>query len=248
MLDFLLLVSTAAFIVAGGVVGVRLLLLAARTRELSDWIVGFSLFDLSAVAYPLILMGTLGDLSLADAKLVTTLSSVSLALGWGGVFVFTKRVFRPDERWALALVGAGFAMLAYGLAAGLPHIQHAPDRATLLAAAGPGMWVEYAAILVYAWTSLEGFRCWSQARRRLRLGLTDPLVVNRFLLWGWIGVASLLSVAPSTLISLAGGEGSTSVVGRLCTALGGLVAAGALQLAFLPPARYRAWIAQGAPA
>jgi hypothetical protein len=71
-------------------------------------------------------------------------------------------------------------------------------------------------------------------------------VVNRFLLWGVIGAASLLSTAPSLAITLSGGQGSTGAVPLLCTAAGGITASIALQLAFLPPAQYRAWIARAA--
>ena len=248
MLGALLLVSTAAFILAGAVIGVRLLSLAARTRELPDAIVGFSLFELSAIAYPLILFGSLGDLTLADAKLVTIASLAALTLGWAGVFFFTQRVFRPGERWALALALLGIAMLGYGLIAGAAYIQAAPDRASLQSVHSPALWIEFAAVLVYSWTALEGFRCWAQARRRLKLGLADPLVANRFLLWGLVGVSSLLSVAPSLAITLAGGEGTTHALARASTAVGGLAASVALQLAFLPPAAYRRWVAGSATA
>ncbi len=242
MLDVLLLVSTAAFIAAGGVVGARLLLLAWRTRQLVDFIVGFSLFVLSAVAYPLILLGGLGELPIDTARGVFAASASALAAGWAGVFFFTLRVFRPGDRWAQALTAAGLALLAFGTIAGVRFALAAPDLATLRAPENPVRWLEAAAILVYSWTAYEGFRCWEQARRRLALGLADPLVVNRFLLWGWIGAFALVSVAPAFFISLAGGDGTTSVFARLGTGFGGLACAIAMQLAFLPPAAYRRWI------
>jgi hypothetical protein len=242
MIDALLLLAAAAFILAGGTVGLRLLALARRSRELTDFIVGFALFDLSAITYPLVLLGSLGDLSLAQAKAVLMASSFALALGWASVFVFTLRVFRPGEPWARVAVVAGIAMLVYGLVSGFSYIQTAPDRTAMQSSASPLLWIDIAGNAVYAWTASEGFRCWALARRRLELGLADPLVANRFLLWGWVGVASLLSVTPSLVITLLGGDGSTHVVARLSTALGGLSASVALQLAFLPPAAYRRWI------
>jgi hypothetical protein len=242
MLDALLLVSTAAFIVTGGIVGIRLLRLAARTRELSDFLVGFALFDLAAVAYPLILLGTQPDLSLGGAKLISTLSMVLMALGWATVFLFTQRVFRPGEKWAMALAAAGMAMVLYGLVGGLSHVQHAVDRAALRSPVSSVMWMQYASVMVYAWSAAEGFRCWVQARRRLRLGLADPMVVNRFLLWGCVGIASLISIVPSLVITLAGGDAFASVPARLCTAFSGVFSSLSLQLAFLPPAAYRRWV------
>ncbi len=246
VLDAFLLASTLAFVLAGAVVGARLLLLSARTRELSDFLVGFSLFDLSAIGYPLILLGSLGDLSLAHTKLAAIASSIAIALGWAGVFLFTQRVFRASEAWSRLLAFAGIAALAYGLVAGILFIQQASDAAALLSTRNPTRFLSIAAVAAYVWTSFEGFRCWDQARRRLKLGLADPLVVNRFLLWGCIGVSSLMSVVPSLVILHSGGDGSTDFASRISTALGGLIASIALQLAFLPPAAYRRWLTRHA--
>jgi hypothetical protein len=246
MLDALLLVSTAAFILVGGIVGIRLLRLAARTRELSDFLVGFALFDLAGVAYPLILVGTQPDLSLGGAKLFSTLSMLTMAAGWAAVFVFTQRVFRPGEKWAMALAAAGVAMVLYGLVGGIVHVQEAADRVTLRSPLSRVLWMQYASVMVYAWSAVEGFRCWAQAKKRLRLGLADAMVVNRFLLWGCVGIASLLSIVPSLVITLAGGDAFASVPARLCTALSGLFSSLALQLAFLPPAAYRRWVTASA--
>lgn len=241
-MDLLLLASTTAFILTGAVVGARLLLLAARTRQLSDFIVGFSLFDLSAIAYPLILLGGFAELPLGTARALQIASLLALGIGWAGVFVFTQRVFRPGEAWARALSFAGIATLAYGVIASIPLVQSAPHPSALRSPDSPAAWVQLAAICAYAWTAAEGFRCWAHARRRLELGLAEPMVVNRFWLWGWVGVCSLLSVAPSFVIIQAGGDGTTHVVARLGTALGGLACAVALQLAFLPHPAYRRWV------
>ena len=242
MLDLALLLSTAAFILVGSAVGVRLLLLAARTRELPDLIVGLALFDLSAIAYPLILVANLGGLPLSDAKLALTLAIAALAVGLAGVFAFNQRVFRSDERWAAVFVWGCVGLLGYGAIAGGAFLREASSRAAFTAPESPAIWVEVAGVLVYAWTALEGFNAWGQARKRMRLGLADPLVANRFLLWGAMGVASLVSFAPSLAITLSGGDGSTSALARLTTACGGLAAAICLLLAFSPPAKYRAWI------
>jgi len=248
VLDVLLLVSTAAFIAAGALVGARLLLLAKRTRQVPDFIVGFSLFILSAVAYPLILLSSVGNLSL-DATRWFSIGSVStLATGWVGVFVFTKQVFRPGVGWARALMLAGIAATGFGLVFGIEHALNAPDLTTLRTPSGGVLVIQAAALVLYTWTGLEGLLCWQQARKRLALGLADPLVANRFLLWAWIGVFSTLTVAPAFVVTLLGGDGTTHVGARFCTAIGGLACAINLQLAFLPPASYRRWITGAAAA
>ena len=86
------------------------------------------------------------------------------------------------------------------------------------------------------------------ALRRVRLGLSDAVVANRFLLWGWVGVFAIVTVAPSVVVGLAGGDVAANVPARLANVLGGSACAVAMQLAFLPPARYRAWIERRAVA
>ena len=248
MLDGLLLISTAAFILIGGVVGARLLGAGIRARERSDIIIGFALFDLSAVAYPLILLGSIGVLPLAAARWVYAGAMLALALGWACVFVFTRRVFRQREGWALGLLGVGVVGIAYGAVAGIQHGLSAPTALALSDPAGPVFVLQIAAIAAYAWTAAEGFRAWRLALRRVRLGLSDAVVANRFLLWGWVGVFAIVTVAPSVVVGLAGGDVAANVPARLANVLGGSACAVAMQLAFLPPARYRAWIERRAVA
>jgi len=248
MVDALLLLSTVAFIVAGGVVGWRLLALARRTRQLTDFIIGFMLFDLSAIAYPLIVWAGVGGLPLERARWVGIVGSFAATVGWAGVYVFTVRVFRPRVAWARALATGGIAMLAYGFVAGAQFNLRTSDPAALTSTANPVYWLQAAAILAYGWTALEGLRCFLQARRRLAIGLADALVVNRFLLWAWIGVFALICIAPSFVIGLRGGDYVHHTGARLATALSGFAFAIATQLAFLPPPAYRRWVNGGARA
>jgi len=246
MLDALLLLSTVAFIAAGGVVGWRLLRLAQRTRQLTDFIVGFMLFDLSAVAYPLVLWGGLGNLPIERARWVYIAGAFAMAIGWAGVFVFTVRVFRPGVAWARGLAAFGIALLAYGFVAGARFDLQASDASAFTSPQNPVFWQQGAAILAYGWTGLEGLRCFLQARKRLALGLADPLVVNRFLLWAWSGVFALICIAPSFVIGLSGGDLLRHTGARFATAVAGFAFAIATQLAFLPPAAYRRWVSGGA--
>ncbi len=242
MLQALALLATVAFIVAGTVVGARIVARAVRGREFSDFLVGFSLFILSIIAYPLGLIVAFAEVSLEQARIVSIASGFVLALAWSSVFLFTQRVFRADEAWARVLAWGGIAALAYEAFAAIPYCLGARDLAALNSPANPSFWMTLAAIVVYVWTAFEGVRCWTQARRRLKLGLAEPLVVNRFLMWAIVGVSALLSVLPTFVLGLAGAEGAGGVAARLSVAIGGLGAAVALQLGFMPPAAYRRWI------
>lgn len=248
MLDLLMLGSTAAFIVGGSVVGIRLLMLAWRTREFTDFAIAFALFELSGIAYPLILAGAFGGLSLAATRGLLVASGFAMAIGFAGVFVFTQRAFRPQVAWARALSGVGIAVLLYGAVGGALHAQSAPGFDALKSTNTPLIWIQAAAVAVYLWSSLEGFRCWTQARRRLAIGLADPLVVNRFALWTLIGVFALISVVPGLVLALGGRNPLDFPMTRLLTGLSGVGTTVAMQLAFLPPASYRRWVAARANA
>jgi hypothetical protein len=80
-------------------------------------------------------------------------------------------------------------------------------------------------------------------RRQARLGLGDPVVASQILLWG---VASTAIAVMVGLWGLAPHLGYASVLdwsaGTFAANALGLVGAGSLHLAFMPPAAWRRWI------
>jgi hypothetical protein len=112
-------------------------------------------------------------------------------------------------------------------------------------------WVGFAVIGSYPmWAAFEAFRYHALMRKRRAIGLADPVVVNRFLLWG---VASLFSVAAIWTISLPAILGlpleeqqRIAPVSMSVTAVWGIGAISAYWLTFFPPAWYRARLLSGA--
>lgn len=100
--------------------------------------------------------------------------------GMGCLYVFTRITFRPDAAWARVLVvGVCSAMALAYLAIGWSG-----DFALALVP-GAAYWLTWALrTSVFAWLAIESLLYWGRMRRRLRLGLASPLVVNRFALWG----------------------------------------------------------------
>jgi len=99
------------------------------------------------------------------------------------------------------------------------------------------------------WISIETAAYHAVLRRRQRLGLADPLVVNRVLLWSlWTGAIAVLMLAGAVLrvLSVENVDLETAIYRSIpfmsSTAALSLVAAMALWLSFLPPRPYRAWI------
>lgn len=235
--------ATLAFIGVGGVVGARLLLLARRTRQAPELSVGLSLFLLSAVSYPASLAVLSGQVPLAPARGLSLLSVVAMSVGWAAVFVFTWRTFRPGSAWAQRLSLLGAALILGLGASNLVRVAAADDLAALSRYGTATLVIQLLALAGYAWTAVEGLRYHALMRRRLALGLADPVVANRFLLWGLTGLFAFLTVSGSTFALLTGASYDRIWL-RLLTAVGGSGCAVCLYLAFLPPA---AWLRRLAP-
>ena len=94
----------------------------------------------------------------------------------------------------------------------------------------------------FALNAGSGFRHHGRLRRRIALGLADPVVANRIWLWAMTSAVVVLQYAYS-IASAAFGFGtdprsSGAVIGTL-----GLTLSVLLALAFLPPQRYLRWLA-----
>jgi hypothetical protein len=79
----------------------------------------------------------------------------------------------------------------------------------------------------------------ARLRRRLRLGLADPLVADRFLLWA-IGLSAMALLMASTILAPAAGVDPAAPGWVLLESLAGLVGAVSLGVAFFPSRAYRA--------
>ncbi|HEY5658666.1 MAG TPA: hypothetical protein VIY27_12835 [Myxococcota bacterium] len=160
------------------------------------------------------------------------------------VAVFSQRVFRAGQTWARAAVWGCAALMAAGALVGC--LTGDIEGYSL---ANPGFWIEWTGqTLPIAWLTGEAFGQFLSARRRLKIGLADPLVCNRFLLWGVFGLLQLctwLAVLPMYSAYAAAGHFSSG----MDLLVGGfeIASLGLIWLAFTPPALYRRWIACAAP-
>jgi hypothetical protein len=253
---------TALNLVLSVVIGVRLLRLGARSRGPERWLGGyfFAAAVLGTVVSGVLYMGW-ADPSLALPEAwrapLQALHVASNSAGLFCIWLFTWRTFRPDAGWARVLVaGAGATLVLSFAAIGLV------DRFAVHILPGPTYWISFGVrVAGVVWMSVESFRYASMLRRRLRLGLADPLVANRFVLWGaWAAAVTLLNLSdPLARVWYCATAGTTTqwipalareiivAVLALTSALG-LVAAACLFLTFFPTASYRRWIVSRDPA
>ena len=230
-------IGGASFIIASLVIGLRLLLLAWRTRELPEFAIGLALFLMGGFAYPLLSVARLAT-GMHDALrlgffIVSVLFNMS---GMVAVCVFNWRVFRPRERWA-PLLTAGFTLAlvaALVLQSVTPGLR---DGAFYNEGTGLHVFITLQGVPL-AWAAFESLRYYRLLAKRSALGLADPIVVDRMWLWGSGMFLALVINVFSSVLGFFGVDIAVSPAGSLAIAPLGLVAAGCVWLAFLPPAAY----------
>ncbi|MCG8591629.1 MAG: hypothetical protein MJE66_20215 [Proteobacteria bacterium] len=252
-MQLLATVATLVYLVTGIVVAVRLLLLRRRTRQLPELIIGVALLAFCAVGHPLSLVSRkiLQTFGFEVMAVTNSLAATGTALTVVGVYVFTTMVFRPDSRRAWIATGLATAVAA-GTGVGivvtvLGTLASVDPAEAATAAYSPLSRLFIAAstanfITGFAWMGVEALRYHQLMRRRLALGMSDPVVVNRFLVWGVgnVGAAAISSLLMVTAIM--GLSFVTHPVPLLLVALSGLVSTTTWILTFLAPQRYLNWV------
>jgi len=181
---------------------------------------------------------------------VNVAGHLALSLACVALFAFTQRLFRPQERWARVLfwVASAGSIGAVALLF-LDGGSQREDAASLLV-------LNSLRTASYGWSFAEAFLYWRQMRKRAALGLAEPLVANRFLLWStWSGGLALcfgfvLATRIAGRMLGAGAELMPTVFPLIRIVLGAAIftSAAAIWLCFFPPRRYTDWILRRAAA
>ena len=176
-------------------------------------------------------------------------------LGMSAIYIFTWKTFRQEEAWAMRLCASGVAVLLGGFA-----LLGLTEGFAVRVIPGPLYWVTWATrCSAFLWLAIESFLYWRTLRKRLALGLAEPLVTNRFFLWGVWASATFLNgwsdvlarvlyvrAAGTTEVLVAEVASSYVVTTVSFTSSIGLVAAVTLFLAFFPTASYQRLVARRA--
>jgi len=246
MADVLGGIGFGAFLGASLVLGVRLLLLARRTRKLPELAIGLNFLFAGAIGYALLLAAESLRLLPAPWDGRGSFAGVTaISFGAACVALFSRAVFRPASTAAAAALVALVAWLALGVwGSWVLHVEGVE--------AGAGGWLgrwgpNLGLLAAFGWASLEPLRFAALMRRRLRIGLGDPLVANRLLLWG-VGTGAIAAVALVHLALQLGGRSELppSWVGVVSLLV--LATAVCEWLAFFPPRAWRARFASPPPA
>lgn len=227
------------FFVMGLVVGGRLLLLAYRHRALPELLLGaaFLVGPLSGALSQYIHAPSFPH----SAQTRGLLLLVNYIGGMAGVILsagFVMLVFRRGRAWALALmlaIGAaavGLILWTWSIGTFATGIEIAGQRAILSSVSLPAT----------LWAAIESLSHYRLLRRRIRLGLSDPLVANRILLWGvgaCCGTGILIGYLPVIMLPA---EHHWTQLDLLNIGMLGAVATVVYGFAFFPPRGYADWL------
>jgi hypothetical protein len=223
------LVALLALLIQTGVgwfVGVRLLRLASRTRELPEFALGSSLLMATGLGYPMLVASA----ATGSAPLRSS-GALLVDVGFMLTAAFTAQVFRPNAGWARGLVAA----LAVGFLAQLALSMTREHTA--------GLVQMLLASVVYGWTALEARTRAHMQQRRIALGIGAPALANRLQLWALMGTTSTIAALVNAFTIVFGIMPLEEPAVLVLTTAAGLIQATALWLALAPPTAYLHWVA-----
>lgn len=218
------------------VVGVRLVLTWRRTRGLPELLFGIA-FVGSGIGMAGIQLGQRvlwGGTAWAE-PMNTTLYAFQIA-STVALYTVNWRLWRPGAGWAKALCAAGctLAFVAYGI-----RIVDGDFASNDVHTRGVALF-QVIRFVVMAWACAEAFAHYGQLRRRLRLGLADPVATNQILLWGVAGTATATTTLIISVCLFGLGAHPLDVpLALVALTVLSLALSGCMWCAFFPPAALR---------
>ena len=237
-------VAIGIMVLANGVVGFSLLRTALRTRRTPELLIGMGLFGMGPVSQGLTAFAGTGRLPAGEVDtLLHGLATVGSAVGMASIYAFVLTVFRPGVAWARALTAAAVGvLLVASVGSVLALAQAAPNVPSQQVLQGWGVAILGVFTLAFGWAAVESGSFFLRARKRLRLGLIEAAVTNRFLLWALASGSAFLLGVCLLGFQLEGQQLAGSLVPSLLIMSVSVVTGATMYLAFLPPRAYLAWV------
>jgi hypothetical protein len=220
------------------IAGVRLYRLSLRTHEAPE-----RLFSAALLLWGLAYVCWQPPLAINDESLFRPLYIAGRFFTDAGTIVslfFIRLVFRPDSRFATALV----ACITAGLVLGVAGSGWMGDWEAIYPLRNPWWWLEWAAVTVsVAWLGVEGFHQYRMVKLRRQFGLSAAMTGNRFLLWGltgvfWMGYELAYPIQQIEFDAIGSYSASLDAIVSFLE----LIPIVCIWLVFFPPASYQRWI------
>jgi len=160
------------------------------------------------------------------------------AIGVVAYLLFVRCTFRPRSGWALALVIlAAVCTLSGATASSL----RGTFSNTINDPAYGIEWIGYT--IPSIWMCAEGLASHGAAQRRVRMELCDPIVANRYLLFGGFGLCQIISSGADLFWAYSNAtDASGAWLANGLLSATEIASVAVLWLAFFPPRTYRRWI------
>lgn len=239
-MEFIAAIGGGAFVLVSSVVGVRLLLVWRRSRELPELVCGLALLLMGTIGYPLIVVVQQATgLSVSTRAALLVVQMLCHVVGDAAICLFTLRVFRPETNWARGIL-IGSVLLELG---GILTQMIEPGVAAFVES-GRGIWRLHAGFAIgpLFWAGWESLLYTRRLARRRQIGLADPLMVDRFRMWS---IAMVLAASMGGLSVVLEAQGLTTIgvpLASLYIGIAGCAASAAMWLAFVPPPAYVRWV------
>lgn len=165
----------------------------------------------------------------AGSELLTQVGIVCL-------YAFTQQVFRPGVRWARWLIALAAVAMPVCLAGSTLGLTAAPPA--MLSVKATGAWLvlcQLGYLGAFVWSAIEGLVHHRTARRRTAIGLLDPVVANRFLLFAIYGLSGTAIAVANIAGVVLERDIVTSLVVVVPSAIFSVAASIAMFLAIFPP-------------
>jgi hypothetical protein len=248
-MQLLSLGAMLSFSLAAWIVSLRLIRLRRRTHGTPELAMAGVMLGIGGVGYPLLMLGNVAAVrGWSSAAILMALGILSINTGIVSNYVFTWKVFRPTSGWAkgctwavtlilgVISVGVWFAAFRSG---GSMEITPESKLFSLLNFA-----ISSAAFI---WSGSEALRYWGMLKRRMGLGLADPVVTNRFFVWGCQGLCSSVINFTNIAALLRDVNITIDPTVMFVTGLCGIANAMLVTLAFVPPDFYLRFLRGSTP-
>jgi len=230
-------ISVGFLILVALLVAIKTFSLWYRTRAVPEFLLGGYLTCATVLGYPLVIASS--QVSPAQMWPLHVAGPAMTSVGFTCLLLFTLNVFRPEARWAKAIVGVSVLVFSTGVALTFIEMTGANPRGReeLI---GINLVTTTPIAFAYLWTTIESLHYYQRLKLRLRLGLADVEVANRMLLWGLMTLSAGIAVMISLVGMLLGSFLTTTMVFVLSCL--GTFQTCCLFLAFHPPGWYRGWL------
>jgi hypothetical protein len=171
-------------------------------------------------------------------RLITHATEWIFVAGIIPYLLFIRTAFRPDSAWAKALVIACTLLLLTGATIGsiAGVFENSLDDPYYMIE-----WVGYTAPCV--WMGCEGAISHSAAKKRVRIGLCEPVVANSYLLFALFGFGQTAACVAELLWAY--GNSTAEAASSFADILLGaseIASITVLWFIFFPPPAYRRWV------